>query len=81
MAGNRYCYYTNDSFAEDDRHMGMVYWVVKVTENEPGYVRAMPCNSQEKADVLAMTRNTILGISQDDVLDIVASSMRCKRIS
>lgn len=75
----RIAYYTNESFAEDTPH-GMVYWVVKVTENQPGYERAMPCNSQAKADEMAARRNAINGTREADVLDIVASSMRVSEI-
>lgn len=72
--GNRIAYYTNESFATRIDGV-MLYQLAQVTENEAGYtVHTTDCDLwylQGVADAL----NTKNGISRDDVLAIVASSM------
>jgi hypothetical protein len=74
---NRECYYVNESSAtrRDDGTVG--YQIAVVTENEPGYrpdqtIYSTVDLAQRRADHF----NTIRGITQDDVRDIVASSVR-----
>ncbi|AMQ67058.1 hypothetical protein SEA_CRACKLEWINK_123 [Mycobacterium phage Cracklewink] len=70
---NRVCYYTNESFYNRDQRG---YEVAKVTENEAGYV---PCfglyPTPDAALAAADQMNAPLGLTRDDVLAIVASSM------
>lgn len=71
---NRFCFYANESFFDRDSQS---YFVAKVTQDEAGYEVTSwsfrePRQAQDKADKL----NDNLGWTRDDVLDIVASSMR-----
>lgn len=77
---NRKCYYTNDSFAEDDRHLGTVYILACIIENEPGYLVAGKYHDLKRAEEAMRIRNAAAGVSDNDVLDIVASSMRVSNI-
>lgn len=72
---NRIAYYTNESFY--DREMGM-YFIAKVTENEAGYERSSLglFAGVDAARIEADRLNDNMGHTRDDVLDIVASSMR-----
>lgn len=69
---NRVCFYTNEGFYS--RVQGG-YIVAKVTENEPGYVEAGIIKTIEKCKDICDNLNNNLGVSKDDVLDIVGSSM------
>ena len=76
---NRICYYANKSFFDRDSQS---YFVAKITENKAGYTQTSwaysePTKAQEEADRL----NANLGWTRDDVLDIVASSMRASPMS
>jgi hypothetical protein len=75
----RACYYTNESFAE--RINGkVVYHAALVIEGEAGYTKI--CIEEGRADDLEFVQrrcdhvNGALGLTPDDVLDIVGSSMR-----
>jgi hypothetical protein len=71
---NRVCYYTNESFY-DRPQQG--YFVAKVTENEAGYVQTEGLHkTSADATLVAERYNAALNLSRDDVLEIVASSMR-----
>lgn len=54
------------------------YHVAKVTENEAGYTPLGHFPTLEEARAYAQDRNERNGLSVDDVMDIVASSMRMK---
>jgi hypothetical protein len=76
----RVCYHTDESYAE--RVDGVVvYHIAKVTENQRGYMQ-MVCTDPRESVSLDVVRdkcdklNAHLGLSKDDVLDIVMSSMR-----
>jgi len=76
---NRICYYANESCFDRGSQS---YFVAKVTENEAGYTQTSwaykePRQAQEEAERL----NANLGWTRDDVLDIVASSMRASPMS
>ena len=73
---NRIAYYTNESFYEDSP-TGMVYMVAEVHENVSGY---FPRPEMAAAQLqTALDRCSIVnqqnGLSKQDVLNIVASSM------
>lgn len=73
---NRIAYYTNESFREDSP-TGMVYMVAGIHENVAGY---LPRPAMAAAQLqTALDRCSIInqrnGLSKQDVLDIVASSM------
>ena len=79
MAKKRVVFYTNDSFAEDTKH-GTIYNVARVTEDEPGYEVAGGYSTQEAATENARRMNVIKGNSEQDVLDVVASSMSAGKV-
>lgn len=73
----RVCYHADESFAENTRH-GVVYWVVKITENEDGYERVSPWVSLLRAKTIAKDLNQFNspGLSERDILDIRLSSLK-----
>ncbi|APQ42241.1 hypothetical protein PBI_MRMAGOO_159 [Mycobacterium phage MrMagoo] len=75
---NRVCCYANESFY-DSTAGG--YVVAVITENEPGY-RTLEGGYPDVLDAKAEAarRNTESGLSWDEVLDIVASSMAAGRV-
>ncbi|AGM12369.1 hypothetical protein PEGLEG_141 [Mycobacterium phage PegLeg] len=74
---SRICYYANESFYD---HAKGDYVVAVVTEDEAGYnTLSTVYGSAERAKAAADALNQDLGLSRDDVLDIVASSMRAGR--
>ncbi|AXQ52758.1 hypothetical protein SEA_IPHANE7_136 [Mycobacterium phage IPhane7] len=77
MSSKRMCYYANESFYDSTRG----YVVAVVNEGEPGYRTLaggylFADEAKEEADRL----NEKAGLSRDDVLDIVASSMRAGKV-
>lgn len=70
----RWCYYTNESFAKrvDGK---IVYHLAVVTEGERGYEVGHTSDSLDTLKGMADLSNTNMGLTRDDVLDIVASSM------
>lgn len=74
----RVAYYTNESFYNSDQR-GFV--VAKVTENEAGYEETFGLHKTvEAAEYTANKLNQQNGLLREDVLDIVASSMRLGRV-
>lgn len=73
--GRRTCFYTNESFFD---RASQGYKVAVVTENVAGYrsLTSPTCRTLAEAQAEADALNAKFGISRDDVLDIVASSMR-----
>jgi len=71
---NRQCYYTNESFAQ--RAGGRVFYTLAlITENKPGYSVVQTSLNLPYLQQMAANRNREAGLSDDDVLAIVASSM------
>lgn len=54
------------------------YHVARVTESEAGYIRMGSFATVAEAKAYAARRNAQAGYSEDEVMDIVASSMRMK---
>lgn len=79
MAKKRVVFYTDESFAQDTRH-GMIYNVARITEGEPGYEVAGGYSTPEAAAENARRMNVIKGNSEQDVLDVVASSMSAGKV-
>ena len=75
MATKRSAFYTNEAFEVDDPHLGRSFELAMVIENEPGYYRAGLYSTLEKAQEMAASRNKLNGRTDDEVSDIVASSM------
>ncbi|WP_195165898.1 hypothetical protein [Mycobacteroides abscessus] len=69
----RTCYYTNESFFERDSQQ---YVVALITENEAGYEPTDTYRELGEAIRIADKQNAELGLSADDVSQIVTSSMR-----
>lgn len=76
---NRRAYYTNDSFGERTAS-GYFYHIAVIDENEAGYRPVGFFANLEEAKALADKHNREHGLSEDDVLKIVASSMRLGRV-
>lgn len=77
---NRECYWVNEGFAErlDDGTIG--YRIAVVTENEAGYRPDTSVYSKlELAKKRADHFNEVRGLTEEDVMDILASSMRVSR--
>lgn len=76
--------YANESFYADGTEGPASipgYLIAIVTENEPGYhVFSYGFQSVADARKVADEMNANLGRTQDDVMDIVASSMRVSRV-
>lgn len=75
----RTCFYANESFAGREFGGRVVYHVALVVENVAGYTRIEP-DPDEAHDLAAIQArclrvNTELGLTDDDVRAIVASSM------
>jgi hypothetical protein len=72
--------YTNESFYEDGtKPPGYVpgYVIAIATENEPGYhIFSYGFQTVADAQKVADEMNAALGRTEDDVMEIVASSMR-----
>lgn len=77
MAGSRIACRSDDSFY----HADLGYVVAEITENEPGYRVASAHSELADAQAEAARRNEENGISADDALDILASSMRAGKVS
>lgn len=75
MPANRTILHSDESFMA-----GKMYVLVAITENEPGYT---PLESfwgdLESAQAYAKETNERLGFSEEDVLDVRASSMAASR--
>lgn len=75
MTANRTVVHADETFMA-----GKMYVLVAITENEPGYT---PLESfwgdLEKAQAYAKETNERMGYSEDDVLDVRASSMAASR--
>jgi hypothetical protein len=70
---NRIAYYTNESFENADG----TFTIALVEENTPGYSESgFSADSVRDAKLIAQLLNDQHGHLYDDVLDIVASSMR-----
>ncbi|QNJ56932.1 hypothetical protein SEA_REINDEER_141 [Mycobacterium phage Reindeer] len=74
----RTCYYANESYFNRAQQG---YEIAKVVEDEAGWTPVFGLHrtlgeAEETVDQL----NADLGLSRDDVLDIVASSMRAGRV-
>jgi hypothetical protein len=70
----RVCYWAKESLY-DRSQQG--YFVAKVTENEAGYEQTSGLyESSAEAEREAERCNAVLKLSCDDVMDIIASSMR-----
>lgn len=69
----RVCYQTNESyFSRADQG----YYIAKITEDEAGYEPFGLCRVLGEAVEKVQELNDELGLTHDDVADIVASSMR-----
>lgn len=70
----RICYHTNESYFSRD-HQG--YSVAEITEDVAGYI-PLPDHYRSLGDAVecAKALNDARGLTEDDVSDIVASSMR-----
>ncbi|NGX08713.1 hypothetical protein [Mycobacteroides franklinii] len=70
----RICYHTNESYFSRD-HQG--YSIAKITEDVAGY-EPLPGHHRQLSDAIAIADafNKGQGHTQDDVSDIVASSVR-----
>jgi hypothetical protein len=70
---NRIVYYTNEGFydAASDQCI-----VAQIVENEAGYGPWSYEPTLEQAKAVAAANNAALGVSDDDVLEVVVSSMR-----
>lgn len=66
-----YCYHADESFQDD---LGR-YLVIRVDENEAGYLIRNRCATLAEAVSQAKAQNDELGLSDDDVLNIRTSSM------
>lgn len=74
----RIAYYANESFY-DRTQQG--YFVAKITEDAPGYEQTFGLHRASiDAERVANKLNEANGLTRDDVLDIVASSMRAGRV-
>lgn len=75
MPENRTVLHADESFMD-----GKMYVLVAITENEPGY---QPLQSLwpdlAKAQAFAKEKNESMGYSEQDVLDVRASSMAASR--
>lgn len=67
---DRICYHAGESYMDGDE-----FAVIKVTENQPGYVVVMSFVRPSYAKMYADSANADLGRSADDVLDIRTSSI------
>ena len=76
----RVVFYTDESFAEDSV-TGTVYNVARITEDQPGYEVAGGYSTLEAASENARRMNVIKGNSEQDVLDVVASSMSAGKVN
>lgn len=72
---NRIAYHSDESFTYPDGN----YALVKIEENVAGYVRFQSFTELSEAQEMASLHNTRAGLSEDDVLDIRASSMTASR--
>lgn len=74
----RQCFYTNESFFD---RASQGYLVAVITEDEPGYrSMAVAKRTLAEAQTDADKLNAKFGISEQDVSDIVASSMRAGKV-
>lgn len=69
----RVCYHTNESYFDRDSQQ---YTVARITENERGFEPAYSYRELGEAMRVADQQNAALGLSADDVSQIVISSMR-----
>jgi hypothetical protein len=70
----RRCYYTNEAFAT--RADGkVIYQLALIEEGAPGYSVSYTSEYFETVKAMARSGNEGCGLSEADVLDIVASSM------
>jgi len=70
----RSCYYTNEGFAEDVDGR-IVYNLALIEEGQPGYRVTHSDPDLSVVQNLARVGNETAGLSESDVLAIVASSM------
>lgn len=68
----RICYHADESYWDKEAKK---YLLIQVTEGEHGYRVAARHESLEAAQAVARDRNASLNLSEEDVLDIRASSM------
>lgn len=71
---SRHCYHVDESFYDDGR-----YLLALIAEDEPGYTVAATSTNLETARELVKERNAALGLTDEDVLQIRASSMAASR--
>jgi hypothetical protein len=71
--GARVVFYTNESFFDPEAGM---YMVAMITQDEAGYNVYARYDDLERAQDKAADLNALFGNSSDDVLTVVASSMR-----
>jgi hypothetical protein len=76
--GNRKCYYTNEGFFKRE---SQTFTVAEITEDETGYTPHGQSTTLGGAQVMVDELNAQLGLTRDDVLDIVASSMRAGAVA
>lgn len=69
----RVVFYTNESFYEADSGS---YVVAKITEDEAGYEVWARVHTLEAAKLTAAAQNEAIGVDDDVLLTVVASSMR-----
>lgn len=69
---NRTCYHADESFYDTTTSK---YQLIRIDEGEAGYLPVDLYTTLTEAQAAAKTHNTQLGLSDDDVLDIRASSM------
>lgn len=76
--GNRVAFHANESYYAD-----LGYFIAKITEDEAGYRRTSFGIYTDVADAKAFAAdlNAKMGHTPDDVLDIVASSMRLGKVN
>jgi hypothetical protein len=71
---NRVCYYADEAMY-DSQQQG--YFIARVTENEAGYVQTFSLHSTvDEAKAVVSKLNAAMGLTSDDAMMIVASSMR-----
>lgn len=75
----RRAFYTNESYARQTA-VGIRYHVADVEEGEPGYRPVGHFDTLDEARAYADRHNERLGLREQDVLEIVLSSMRLSRI-
>lgn len=72
----RHCFHADESYQDKDTGK---FHLIQVTENSRGYNVVESFDELDRAKLVASMMNATLGLTDEDVLDIRASSMRLSR--